>query len=161
MENKQEKLSYFIPQHTYCMGIKAVTCLLFVIVFLYLYCVVCNAIRFSVELVKSPGVHVSCYILDVYYSTQDHRVRPNLHKRNTNLSGFYWDNYAIFFFENQGVWKMLWKLYLNCTFFRFPAFTSVIGGGRLIKLWTCWARGPGFKSRSLYLNFRDLVSPSN
>ena len=34
------------------------------------------------------------------------------------------------------------------------------GGGRVVKLLVCGARGPGFDSPPRHLNFRDLLSPT-
>ena len=34
------------------------------------------------------------------------------------------------------------------------------GGGRVVKLLACWARGPGFDSPPRHLNFRDRLSPA-
>ena len=35
------------------------------------------------------------------------------------------------------------------------------GGGRVVKLLACGARGPGFDSQSCHLNFRDWLSPAS
>ena len=35
------------------------------------------------------------------------------------------------------------------------------GGGRVVKLLVCEARGPGFDSWSRHLNFRDWLSPAS
>ena len=41
------------------------------------------------------------------------------------------------------------------------ANTTGIGGGRVVKLLACQARGSGFESRSRHLNFRYWVSPAS
>ena len=35
------------------------------------------------------------------------------------------------------------------------------GGGRVVKLLACGARGPGFDSPPRHLNFRDWLSPAS
>ena len=49
-------------------------------------------------------------------------------------------------------------LYLQFLQANFSLFDKGSGGGRVVKLLACGARGPGFDS---HLNFRDWLSPAS
>ena len=65
-------------------------------------------------------------------------------------------------------WQKCFNSWVGCPLIKdFTFINNVIsvirgsGGGRVVKLLACRARGPGFDSPSRHLNFRDWLSPAS